>query len=71
MSETHPYFDPERQLPGQQTVYVRFGPKPAQEMRLDTAEQVLSLWRERAPAVFGAYLAEVLTDTAPKTSRSR
>lgn len=45
---------------------VRFGPNDNQEMHLETAEQVLTLWRERKPKDFGAYLAEVLTGVSPK-----
>lgn len=51
---------------GNGKVYVRFGPKDTQEMQLETAEQVLSLWRERKPKDFGAYLAEVVTGVSPK-----
>jgi hypothetical protein len=48
------------------TVYVRFGPKETQELHLETAEELLTLWRERKPKDFGSLLAEVLTGVAPK-----
>ena len=43
------------------TVYVRFGPKETQEVHLETAQEMLTLWRERQPVQFGRMLAEVLT----------
>jgi hypothetical protein len=42
-------------------VYVRFGPRPTQEMPLDWAEKMLTAWRERDPKRFGSALAEVVT----------
>ena len=48
------------------TVFVRFGPKETQEMHLEAAQEMLTLWRERQPAQFGRMLAEVLTGVAPK-----
>jgi hypothetical protein len=42
-------------------VYVRFGPRPTQEMPLDWAEKMLTTWRERDPKRFGSALAEVVT----------
>lgn len=48
---------------------VSFGPKEWQSMQLEVASMLLTLWRERQAAQFGAYLAEVLTGTAPGTSR--
>ena len=48
------------------TVYVRFGPKETQEIHLETAQEMLTLWRERDPSKFGKLLAEVLTGVAPK-----
>lgn len=44
---------------------VSFGPKEWQSMQVEVASLLLTLWRERAPATFGAYLAEVLTGTKP------
>jgi hypothetical protein len=43
-------------------VFVKFGPRPTQEMHLEWAEQMLTLWRERDPKRFGALLAEVVTE---------
>ena len=42
-------------------VYVRFGPRPTQEMPLEWAEKMLSAWRAKDPARFGKALAEVVT----------
>lgn len=56
--------------PEPHTVYVRFGPKDHQVIRLDVAEALISLWHERAPATFGWYLAEVMTGEHPRGRRS-
>jgi hypothetical protein len=48
---------------------VSFGPKPYQSIPAEVASMLLTLWRERAPATFGAYLAEVLTGERPSASR--
>jgi hypothetical protein len=48
------------------TVYVRFGPKETQEIHLETAQEMLTKWRERQPVQFGRMLAEVLTGVPPK-----
>ena len=69
--ETHPYFDPAPggdQLPGQATV--AFGPKPHQVISPEVASMILTDWRERAPAVFGQYLARALTGETPKGGRT-
>jgi hypothetical protein len=50
---------------------VKFGPKPHQEISLEVAEMILMLWRERAPATFGSYLAEVMTGERPAATRQR
>ena len=50
-------------------VFVSFGPKETQELRLETASDLLTLWRERQPEIFGAYLAEILTGAKPKAGR--
>ncbi|HLM89233.1 MAG TPA: hypothetical protein VK284_09425 [Streptosporangiaceae bacterium] len=50
---------------------VSFGPKEYQTLNLEVASMVLTLWRERQPATFGAYLAEVMTGTRPAASRNR
>jgi hypothetical protein len=52
------------------TAYVSFGPREGQEMPLEWAAAMLTLWKERQPAQFGAYLAEVVTGAKPKASRS-
>jgi hypothetical protein len=49
--------------------HVSFGPKEWQSMQPEVASMLLTLWRERQPAQFGSYLAEILTGTAPGTSR--
>jgi len=52
---------------------VSFGPKEWQSMQPEVASMLLTLWRERQPAQFGAYLAEVLTGEPPaaRTRRNR
>lgn len=50
-------------------VRVSFGPKEWQTMQPEVASMLLTLWRERAPATFGAYLAEVLTGSKPRGGR--
>lgn len=42
-------------------VYVRFGPRPTEEMPREWAEKMLALWKEKQPSQFGKYLAEVIT----------
>jgi hypothetical protein len=42
-------------------VYVRFGPRPTQEMPLDWAVRMLSAWKEKDPNRFGKALAEAAT----------
>lgn len=49
---------------------IKFGPKEWQSLPLEVASMVLTMWRERQPAVFGAYLAEVLTGEPPRVRRS-
>jgi hypothetical protein len=51
------------------TVYVKFGPGPTQEVPLEWAESMLTLWRERQPKQFGDMLAEVVTGV--KRTRQR
>lgn len=50
---------------------ISFGPKEWQNMQPEVASMLLTLWRDRQPAVFGAYLAEVLTGTKPAPTRER
>jgi hypothetical protein len=53
------------------TVFVRFGPKETQELHLETAEELLTLWRQRKPKDFGKLLAEVVTGVAPTGAASK
>ena len=48
---------------------VSFGPKEWQSLQLEVASMMLTLFKQRQPALFGAYLAEVMTDTKPKAAR--
>ena len=50
---------------------VSFGPKGWQTVSPEVASMVLTLWRERQPGQFGAYLAEVMTGARPAASRGR
>jgi hypothetical protein len=50
---------------------VSFGPLEYQTLELEVASLLLTMWRQRQPAAFGAYLAEVLTGTRPAASRER
>lgn len=50
-------------------VRISFGPKEWQTMQPEVASLMLTLFREKQPALFGAYLAEVMTDTKPKAAR--
>ena len=44
------------------TVYVRFGPKETQQLHIETAEEMLTMWRERQlPSSSAGCPAEVLT----------
>jgi hypothetical protein len=42
-------------------VYVSFGPHYTDEMPIEWAEKMLTLWKERQPNLFGKLLAEVVT----------
>jgi hypothetical protein len=57
-------------VPETTALRVKFGPKEWQSVPAEVASILLTLWRERQPAVFGAYLAEVLTGEKPKAGRS-
>lgn len=48
---------------------ISFGPKDWQCLQPEVASALLTLWRERAPATFGAYLAEIMTGAKPKGGR--
>ena len=51
---------------GNGTVYVQFGPKDTQQMPIEWATEMLTMWREKKPVEFGRMLAEVVTGVAPK-----
>ena len=57
--------------PYQAPVRISFGPKEWQTMQPEVASMLLTLWRERQPAQFGSYLAEVLTGEPPSMRRQR
>lgn len=59
------------EMNGHQPPRVSFGPKEWQSMQLEVASMLLTMWKERAPAQFGAYLAEVLTGTKPAATRGK
>jgi hypothetical protein len=46
-----------------------FGSKEHQTLPADVASMLLTMWHERQPAQFGAYLAEVMTGTPPNGRR--
>lgn len=46
---------------GNGQVYVRFGPRPTQEMPREWAEKMLSMLKDQHPAQFGKMLAKVVT----------
>jgi hypothetical protein len=48
-----------------------FGSKDHQILPADVASMLLTLWHERQPAQFGAYLAEVMTGTPPNGRNTR
>lgn len=50
---------------------ISFGPKGHQVISPDVASMLLTLWRERQPAQFGAYLGEVMTGERPAAERKR
>ena len=63
MNETRDYFTPASAsdpLPGQATIYVKFGPAPHQEIRAEVAGPILSAWREKSPKQFGEALAAAM-----------
>lgn len=39
-------------------VYVKFGPGETQEMPIEWAQYMLSIWRQKSAAAFGRALAE-------------
>ena len=59
--------------PYQAPARISFGPKEWQSIQPEVASMLLTLWRERQPAQFGSYLAEVLTGEPPaaRTRRNR
>lgn len=50
---------------------IDFGPKQYQSLPAEAATLLLTMWRERQPAQFGAYLAEVMTGEPPRTRKAR
>jgi hypothetical protein len=42
-------------------IYVKFGPRPTEEISLEWASEMLSIMKARDPARFGKLLAEVVT----------
>ena len=48
---------------------VSFGPKPWQSVPPEAASLLLTTWRERQPAQFGWYLAEIMTGEPPRKDR--
>lgn len=42
-------------------IYVKFGPRDTEEMPIQWAEKMLTIWKDRNPAQFGKMLAEVVT----------
>jgi len=49
---------------------VKFGAAEHQEISADLASVILTMWRNRHPEVFGAYLAEAMTGARPKPERA-
>jgi hypothetical protein len=50
---------------------VSFGKRETQILGLETATELLTLWCDRHPEVFGMYLAEVLTGARPKGTKGQ
>lgn len=46
-------------------VRISFGDKEWQTLEPSVASAILTLWRERSPAQFGSYLAEIMTGAKP------
>lgn len=59
------------QSPPPVEVRVRFGPLDHQWITADLASMLLTLWRDKQPGQFGAYLAEAFTGTRPAAGRGR
>ena len=55
------------EIPETASARISFGPKEWQSVQPEVASMLLTLWRERQPAQFGSYLAEVLTGEPPST----
>lgn len=51
--------------------WARFGDRPSQVLHPDTADQLLTLWRDRHPGQFGSLLAEILTGGGQRFSPAR
>jgi hypothetical protein len=50
---------------------IPFGPKGHQTMPPEVASMVLTMWHQRQPMQFGAYLAEAYTGVAPNGRKAR
>jgi hypothetical protein len=61
----------EHELNGNGHAYVSFGDRDTQELRIETATELLTLWCKEQPHLFGSYLARVLTGAAPKGPRGQ
>jgi hypothetical protein len=59
----------DQQPNGNGHVRVSFGTEEWRSIPPEVASKVLTLWRDRNPAQFGAYLAEVLTGARPARAR--
>ena len=56
---------------GNGAVYVPVPSLKTGELRIEVVSEMLSLWHERHPEVFGMYLAEALTGTRPRSARGQ
>jgi hypothetical protein len=58
------------QLPEAAPVRVSFAASKWQNVSLEVASMMLTLWHSKQPAQFGSYLAEVMTGVAPRKART-
>ncbi len=52
-------------------VLIVFGDAPGNALSLPVVEQMLRMWHQREPEVMGAYVAEAITGSKPRTSSRR
>jgi hypothetical protein len=52
-------------------IRVSFAASKWQNVSLEVASMMLTLWHSKQPAQFGAYLAEVMTGTPPNGRKAR